>query len=144
MSDVRPLQARVDGPFIRFSTETTWELTMGYSRAVRCGRFIYVTGTVGIELDGTYPPGLAAQTARALRIIHSALQAAGADWRDVVRTRIYTTDIAQWQEIASVHGSIFREIRPCTTLVGVAQLIDPQALVEIEVDAILPELPPGP
>jgi enamine deaminase RidA (YjgF/YER057c/UK114 family) len=110
---------------------------MGYSRAVRVGNTVAVTGTVGINPDGTYPPTLAGQTKRSLEIILAALHAAGATREHVLRTRIYTTQIEKWEDIASVHGELFAEIRPATTLLGVAKLIDPEALIEIEVDAVI-------
>jgi len=118
------------------STGSAWEPKMGYSRAVRSGNLIAVTGTVGINADGTFSPLLAEQTRRSLRIIEAALQALGASLKDVVRTRIFTTRLKQWEEIAKVHGEVFADIRPCTTLVGVSELIDDAALIEIEVDAV--------
>jgi len=110
---------------------------MGYSRAVRSGNFIAVTGTVGINADGTYPPTMEAQTRRSLEIIEAALGALGARLEHVIRTRIFTTDISQWEKIASVHGQVFGEIRPATTLVQIQKLIDGAALIEIEADAIV-------
>lgn len=111
---------------------------MGYSRAVKVGKTIAVTGTVGINEDGTFTPSLGAQTQRSLDIILGALQVLGAGPEHVLRTRIYTTQIEKWEEIAAVHGKIFGEIRPATTLLGVAKLIDDAALIEIEVDAVMP------
>lgn len=119
------------------STGSKWEPKMGYSRAVKVGNTIAVTGTVGINEDGTFSPSLAAQTQRSLDIILAALKSVGAGPEHVLRTRIYTTQIEKWEEIASVHGKIFGEIRPATTLLGVAKLIDDAALIEIEVDAVL-------
>lgn len=118
------------------SSGSPWEPTMGYSRAVRAGDQIAVTGTVGIGPDGRFDPDLGAQTRRALQIIESALRALGGDLRHVLRTRLYVTDIARWQEVAKVHGEVFGDIRPCTTLVEVARLIDDAALIEIEADAV--------
>lgn len=120
------------------STGSKWEPKMGYSRAVRVGDTIAVTGTVGIGADGNYSPSLADQTARSLEIIVAALKSLGGDVQHVIRTRIYTTQIEKWEEIASVHGALFAEVRPATTLLGVAKLIDAEALIEIEVDAIVP------
>lgn len=120
------------------STGSKWEPIMGYSRAVRAGHLVFVTGTVGINADGTYPKSLGEQTARSLEIITAALRALGSDLHHVARTRIYCTDVSKWQEIAAVHGKLFGEIRPATTLVGVAELIDKEALIEIEVDAVVP------
>jgi enamine deaminase RidA (YjgF/YER057c/UK114 family) len=120
------------------STGTPWEPVMGYSRAVRSGDFIAVTGTVGIDADGTYPPTIEAQTARSLEIIRASIEALGGLMQHVIRTRIFCTDISRWREIASVHGQVLADIRPATTLVQVAKLIDDAALLEIEVDAIVP------
>ena len=120
------------------STGSKWEPVVGYSRAVRVGPFIAVTGTVGINPDGTYPPGLEAQTRRALEIIGAALEALGAELRDVVRTRLFVTDISRWEEVGKVHGEVFRDVRPATTMVEVSRLIDGAALIEIEADAIIP------
>ena len=121
------------------STGSKWEPILGYSRAVRAGNVIAVTGTVGVGPDGKYSPHMADQTRRALDIILAALHALGGDVRHVIRTRIYTTQLELWQEIATVHGQVFGEIRPATTLVGVAKLIDAEALIEIEADAVIPE-----
>lgn len=121
------------------STGSKWEPLLGYSRAVRSGSHVAVTGTVGVNADGTYGKTVGEQCRRSLDIILASLHALGADVRHVIRTRIYTTQLDQWQEIAKVHGAVFGEIRPATTLVGVAQLIDADALIEIEADAIVPE-----
>ncbi|MFT3789281.1 MAG: RidA family protein [Tepidisphaeraceae bacterium] len=122
---------------ITASTGSKWEPKMGYSRAVRAGNFVAVTGTVGIKSDGTYSPSLVDQTRRSLEIIEAALTALGVSFKQVIRTRIFTTRLADWEQIASVHGDIFGDIRPCTTLVGVSELIDKEALIEIEVDAVV-------
>lgn len=119
------------------SSGSKWEPKMGYSRAVKVGNTIAVTGTVGANADGTYSPSLGDQTARSLEIILAALKALGAGPEHVLRTRIYTTQIEKWEEIAAVHGKLFGEIRPATTLLGVAKLIDAEALIEIEADAML-------
>jgi enamine deaminase RidA (YjgF/YER057c/UK114 family) len=121
----------------RASTGSAWEPKVGYSRAVRVGNQIAVTGTVGIEADGSFGPTLEAQSRRALTIIRAAIEALGGTLGDVVRTRIYVTDISKWEEVGRVHGEFFGEIRPATTLVEVARLIDGAALVEIEADAIV-------
>lgn len=120
------------------STGSKWEPKMGYSRAVRSGSQIAVTGTVGVNADGTYSRSLADQTRRALEIIQAALEALGGRMDQVIRTRLYVTDISKWEEVALVHGSVFAEIRPCTTLVQVAKLIDAEAQIEVEVDAVIP------
>ncbi len=117
------------------STGSKWEPKMGYSRAVRAGNHIYVTGSVGVNADGSYPQTLAGQTERSIEIILAAISALGGKPTDVVRTRIFATDITKWEEIAGVHGRVFGEIRPATTIVGVAKLIDDAALIEIEADA---------
>jgi enamine deaminase RidA (YjgF/YER057c/UK114 family) len=119
------------------STGSAWEPVIGYSRAVRSGAHIAVTGSVGIEANGSYAPSLRAQARRALAIVLAAVEALGGKASDVVRTRIYLTDIRQWEEAGHAHGEVFGAIRPATTLVQVARLIDDQALVEIEADAIV-------
>ena len=119
------------------STGSTWEPVIGYSRAVRSGAHIAVTGTVGIEADGSFAPTVKAQARRALTIILAAVEALGGKASDIVRTRIYVTDIRQWEEVGHAHGEVFGTIRPATTMVQVARLIDDAALVEIEADAIV-------
>jgi enamine deaminase RidA (YjgF/YER057c/UK114 family) len=119
------------------STGSKWEPIIGYSRAVRTGNVITVTGTVGVQSDGTYPAGVAAQARRALEIITAAVEALGGRLTDIVRTRMFVTDIAQWESLGHVHGEVFGEIRPATTMVEVMKLIDKDALVEIEADAIV-------
>ena len=119
------------------STDTPWEPVMGYSRAVRAGSVIAVTGSVGINPDGAYPDSIEEQTRRSLEIVRAAIEALGGKLEDVIRTRIFTTDISQWKRIASVHGKVFAEIRPATTLVEVRRLVDDAALIEIEADAVI-------
>jgi enamine deaminase RidA (YjgF/YER057c/UK114 family) len=119
------------------STGSKWEPIIGYSRAVRTGNVITVTGTVGVNADGTYPEGLAAQSRRALEIVQAAVEALGGKLTDVVRTRMFVTDIAQWEALGRVHGEVFSDARPATTMVEVTKLIDKEALVEIEADAIV-------
>jgi enamine deaminase RidA (YjgF/YER057c/UK114 family) len=120
------------------SSGSKWEPLMGYSRAVRTGNAIAVTGTVGANADGTYAASLGAQTRRSLAIIRAALEALGGRLEHVTRTRMYVTDVSRWEEVAAVHGEVFGEIRPATTIVEVARLIDASALIEIEADAIVP------
>ncbi|AGA27770.1 RidA family protein [Singulisphaera acidiphila] len=126
------------------STGSAWEPVIGYSRAVRVGRTIQVTGTVGVEADGTFAPTMKGQAKRALEIIIAAIEALGGSVGDVVRTRIYVTDISKWEEVGQAHGEVFAHIRPATTMVQVARLIDDAAVVEIEADAHLSpeEAPP--
>ena len=119
------------------SSGSKWEPLVGYSRAVRTGNMIAVTGTVGIGPDGKFPEGAAAQTRRALEIILAAIKALGGQPTDVIRTRMFVTDISRWEEIGKVHGEIFGEIRPATTMLEVAKLIDDAALIEIEADAVV-------
>jgi len=120
------------------SSGSRWEPIIGYSRAVRTDNLIAVTGTVGINADGTYSPSVTEQTRRALEIIQAALEALGARLEDVVRTRMFVTDISRWEEVAQAHGAVFGEIRPATTMVQVARLIDAGAQIEVEADAIVP------
>lgn len=119
------------------SSGSKWEPLMGYSRAVRSGNFIAVTGTVGVNADGTYSPSLGDQTRRSLLIIRAAIEALGGKIEQVIRTRMYVTDVAKWEEVARVHGEIFGEIRPATTIVEVTKLIDGAAQIEIEADVVV-------
>lgn len=120
------------------SSGSVWEPKMGYSRAVRSGNFIAVTGTVGINADGSYSPNLGDQTRRSLAIIRTAIEALGGKIEHVIRTRIYVTDVRHWELVAQVHGEIFGQIRPATTIVEIARLIDDAAKIEIEADAVVP------
>jgi enamine deaminase RidA (YjgF/YER057c/UK114 family) len=119
------------------SSGSKWEPILGYSRAVRSGNFIAVTGTVGIGADGKYSPSLAEQTRRSLKIIRAAIEALGGRMENVIRTRMFVADISKWEEVARVHGDVFGETRPATTMVQVAALIDAEAQIEIEADAIV-------
>ena len=119
------------------SSGSKWEPKMGYSRAVRSGNFIAVTGTVGINADGTYAKSMGEQARRSLAIIQAAIEALGGKLQHVIRTRMYVTDVSKWEEVAAAHGEMFGEIRPATTIVEVPKLIDGDAVIEIEADAIL-------
>jgi enamine deaminase RidA (YjgF/YER057c/UK114 family) len=119
------------------STGSPWEPVVGYSRAVRTGDLIFVTGTVGLEPDGRFGATVRAQARRALEIIVAAIESLGGKPTDVVRTRMYVTDIDEWREVAEVHHEFFESIRPATTMVQVARLIVPEALIEIEADAVI-------
>jgi enamine deaminase RidA (YjgF/YER057c/UK114 family) len=120
------------------SSGAKWEPLMGYSRAVRSGNVIAVTGCVGINSDGTYPKTIGEQAARSLAIIRAAVEALGGKLDHIIRTRMFVTDVSKWEEVARVHGSVFNDIRPATTIVEVAKLIDADAFIEIEADAIVP------
>lgn len=119
------------------STGSAWEPVIGYSRAVRVGDQIAVTGTVGVEADGSYAPDVKSQARRSLEIILAAVEALGGKASDVIRTRLYVTDIAKWKDVGDAHGEVFGQIRPATTMVEVARLIDDAVLIEIEVDAVV-------
>jgi enamine deaminase RidA (YjgF/YER057c/UK114 family) len=121
------------------STGGKWEPIVGYSRAVKVGPFVFVSGCTAATPDGLVGKGdLSAQTVQCLKTIVAALEKAGAKPEHVVRTRIYLTNIAEWEKAGRAHGEVFGEVRPATALVEVSKLIDPDMLVEIEADAIVP------
>jgi enamine deaminase RidA (YjgF/YER057c/UK114 family) len=119
------------------STGSKWEPVIGYSRLVKVGPHVYVSGTTGSGSDGKVTGDAYAQTKQALMNIEAALKQVGCEMKHVVRTRIYCADISQWELIGKAHGEFFAEIRPATAMVEVSKLIAPEMLVEIEADAVI-------
>jgi enamine deaminase RidA (YjgF/YER057c/UK114 family) len=125
----------------RIATDTPWEALVGYSRAIHVGPHVYISGTTATDSEGRVvgrgDPYL--QTVQTIRNIQAALDRAGSGLEDVVRTRIYVTDIESWEEVGRAHGEAFGEVRPAATMVEVRRLINPEMLVEMEADAVLQE-----
>jgi len=124
---------------IKTSSGTKWETVVGYSRAVKIDKVIHISGTTATDREGNLVgvDDAQKQAIQTLRNIKQALESLGGTLEDVVRTRIYVTDISKWEEIGKIHGKYFKDIRPATSMIEVKRLVDPRMLVEIEAEAIL-------
>jgi len=116
---------------------TQWEEIIGYSRAVRRGGMIFVTGSIGINEDGTIPNGAGGQARRAVEIVNESVELLGGKLNDIVRLRVFLTNVDDWEEVGKVLSEHFREISPAVTILAVSNLVMPQGRVEIEADAVL-------
>ena len=124
-------------PRKNFSSGSKWEPIIGYSRIVQAGNQLFISGTTGSNAEGKVVGNSYEQTRQALLNIESALKTAGASMKNVVKTRIYCTQISDWEQIGKAHGEFFKDIRPATVMVEVRKLISPEMLVEIEAEAVL-------
>jgi len=128
--------SRVGGRQI-VSTRTRWEPVIGYSRAVRAGNWILVTGTIGLRSDGSCPDSAAEQMRMSMETVIAAVVALGGRREDIVRTRIYVTDIGLWEEVGRIHAEFLADVRPATTMIGIASLAHEKAVLEVEADAVI-------